>query len=105
MKFGLTLVCPETMSRSLQKSAFLLVSPSVHLCHEGFLQSLFLSLSPHQLSIRASPHSGGVSYFVISHLQELGIDISGTLPFLIEQELVVAAVSTNSCRVEEEDTH
>lgn len=35
------------------------------------------------------------SYFSISHLQELGVDISGTLPFLVEQELVVAAVSTN----------
>ena len=35
------------------------------------------------------------SYFIIRHLQELGVDVSGTLPLLVEQELVVAAVSTN----------
>lgn len=40
------------------------------------------------------------SYFLISHLQELGIHISGTLPFLVEQELVVAAISTNGCMLE-----
>lgn len=38
---------------------------------------------------------GQGSDFLIGHLQELGVDVSGTLPFLIEQELVVAAISTN----------
>lgn len=32
---------------------------------------------------------------LISHFQELGIYIPGTLPFLVEQELVIAAISTN----------
>lgn len=41
-----------------------------------------------------------MSYFVICHLQELGVDISGTLPFLVVQELVVTAISTNSCEAQ-----
>lgn len=41
---------------------------------------------------------GQRSYFLVGHLQELGVHVSGTLPFLVEQELVVAAVSTNGCR-------
>lgn len=44
---------------------------------------------------------GQGSDFLIGHLQELGVDVSGTLPFLIEQELVVAAISTNGCKIEE----
>lgn len=40
---------------------------------------------------------GQRSYFLIGHLQELGVYISGTLPFLVEQELVITAVSTNGC--------
>ena len=43
---------------------------------------------------------GQRSDFLIRHLQELGVDVSGTLPFLVEQELVVAAVSTNGCSAE-----
>lgn len=35
------------------------------------------------------------SDLLISHFQELGIYIPGTLPFLVEQELVIAAISTN----------
>lgn len=45
---------------------------------------------------------GQRSYFLISHLQELGVHISGTLPFLVEQELVIAAISTNGCMLEGE---
>lgn len=40
---------------------------------------------------------GWRSYFLICHLQELGVHISGTLPFWVEQELVIAAISTNRC--------
>lgn len=43
---------------------------------------------------------GQRSYFLISHLQELGVHISGTLPFLVEQELVIAAISTNGCMLQ-----
>lgn len=42
---------------------------------------------------------GQRSYFLIGHLQELGIHISGTLSFLVEQKLVVAAISTNSYKL------
>lgn len=35
---------------------------------------------------------------LISHFQELGIYIPGTLPFLVKQELVIAAISTNGWR-------
>lgn len=42
---------------------------------------------------------GWRSYFLISHLQELGVHVSGTLPLLVEQKLVVAAVSTNGYEV------
>lgn len=38
---------------------------------------------------------GLCSDLFISHFQELGIHIPRTLPFLVEQELVIAAISTN----------
>lgn len=34
---------------------------------------------------------------LVGHFQKLGVDIPRTLPFLVEQELVVAAISTNGC--------
>jgi len=44
---------------------------------------------------------GQRSYLLIGHLQELGVHVSGTLPFLVEEEFVVAAVGTNGCRGKE----
>lgn len=44
----------------------------------------------------AEGREGKSSDIVVGHLQELGVDVSGTLPLLVEQELVVASVSTNS---------
>lgn len=45
-------------------------------------------------------HASRTSDLLVGHLQELGVHVSGTLPLLVEQELVVAAVSTNGCREE-----
>lgn len=42
-----------------------------------------------------SLRKGQGSDLFISHLQKLGVNISRALPFLVEEELVVAAVSTN----------
>lgn len=39
--------------------------------------------------------NGLCSDLLVGHFQELGIYIPGTLPFLVEQELVIAAISTN----------
>lgn len=37
------------------------------------------------------------SDFLVRHLQELRVHVPGTLPFRVEEELVIAAVSTNRC--------
>lgn len=48
--------------------------------------------------------TGQRSYFLIRHLQKLGVHVPGALPFLVEQKLVVAAVSTDGCRVKTGET-
>lgn len=43
------------------------------------------------------PTVGQRSDFLVRHLQELRIHVPGTFPFWVEEELVIAAISTNRC--------
>lgn len=47
--------------------------------------------------VRMEPTVGQRSDFLVRHLQELRIHVPGTFPFWVEEELVIAAISTNRC--------